>query len=491
MKTKITSDHVIGYTGNGHVVFRNGEVVYENDTILFAGHDYPHPVDETIHAGNAIVSPGFIDLDALGDIDHAILDMWVPPETWKGLEWSEDYFSHGRHELFSREDQAFNRRYAFVQLLLNGITTAMPIAGEYQKEWAETIDECIDMADIAADLGIRVYLGPSYRSGITVTRADGTSDVMWNHEKGSTGLDDAAEFIRKFDGAHNGLVKGYFAPCRIQTCTPDLLQRTLRLGKELDTRVRLHACQEPNEVRLMREWYGKTPLQFLYDIGFLCERTLVPHAVFIGKHNPVVKSDRDELELLALSGAAVVHCPLVEARAGATLVSFEKYRRAGVPVALGTDTFPPDMIRVMDYGMSVGRIVDGDKSSCQPGDFFNAATLGGARALGRTDLGRLSPGAKADIIIIGLDTLRTGTVDDPIRTLVYHTTGHNVKTVIVNGRIAMRDGRIPGVDCDALRVRGQTYFNRLKAAYPERDYLRRNADDLFPPTFPTFSRSGT
>ncbi len=114
-----------------------------------------------------------------------------------------------------------------------------------------------------------------------------------------------------------------------------------------------------------------------------------------------------------------------------------------------------------------------------------AATLGGAKALGREDLGRLSPGAKADIIIIDLNSLRTGAVEDPIRTLVLHTSGWNIKTVIINGKTVMEDGVIPGVNQQELHQKGQDYFDKMRAAYTQRDYKQRPADELFPPVFKT------
>ena len=73
MKTKIQARFVIGFSNNDHVILKDAEVVYEHDIILFVGHDYPQPVDRLISAGDAIISPGFIDLNALGDIDHDIL----------------------------------------------------------------------------------------------------------------------------------------------------------------------------------------------------------------------------------------------------------------------------------------------------------------------------------------------------------------------------------------------------------------------------------
>lgn len=87
MKTKLTGRFVIGYAGGDHVIYPGGTVVYEDDTIIFAGHDYPGPVDVAHDYGDALISPGFIDLDALGDIDHAILDTWLDPDRAAGQSW--------------------------------------------------------------------------------------------------------------------------------------------------------------------------------------------------------------------------------------------------------------------------------------------------------------------------------------------------------------------------------------------------------------------
>jgi 8-oxoguanine deaminase len=79
--------------------------------------------------------------------------------------------------------------------------------------------------------------------------------------------------------------------------------------------------------------------------------------------------------------------------------------------------------------------------------------------------------------------LRTGPIDDPIRTLLMNAGGADVRTVIINGRTVMADGVIPGLDMGAFKARGQAYFDKLKEAYPERDYQQRPVDELFPSSF--------
>ena len=491
--TKLTGAFVIGFDGEDHVIYPDGEVVYQGDTILFVGHDYNQPVDQTINAGLAIVSPGLIDLDALADIDHAILDTWNPPHLDPGLHWSERYFRQHRHDVFTLEEEIFKRRYALVQLILNGITTAMPIAAETYKGWCESYDEFAAVVDIAGELGLRMYLGPSYRSGINVVRADGSRTVLWEDALGEQGLDDAIRFVQDFDGAYDGLIRGCLLPCRIETVTPDLLRRTKQAADELGCHVRLHALQSLVELRLLRQWYNKTPLQLLEELEMLGPRMLIPHGIYIGGprdtgHPDTGESYRGDLELLAETGTSIIHCPLTSVRYAHALDSFDRYRAAGVNMALGTDSFPPDLIRGMDYGNNLAKLVTGDKSAGSAADYFRAATLGGARALGRDDLGRLAPGAKADMIIIDLSKLRTGPIDDPIRTLLMNSGGADVHTVIINGRTVLQDGvmqngQIPGVDAAQMKADGQHYFAKLKAVYPERDVQQRTVEELFPPSF--------
>lgn len=463
MSTLVKASYVIGFDGADHVIHRDGCVVYAGDTIQYVGKYREMPVDEVIDAGDAVVGPGFIDLDALADIDHAILDAWNASSD--GLTWSSDYARHRRTAVFPLEETLFMREYALTQLIRNGITTAMPIAAETHSAWAESYAELAGMAEIAGRLGLRMYLGPSYRSGVPVVREDGGRDVLWEPELGERGLADAIRFVKDFDGAHDGRIRGALLPCRIETLTLDLMRATARAAEELDCLVRLHCLQGRTELRLLGEWYGKRPLRVLAETGLLGDRLIIPHAIYI---------DGDD-ELAQLAGiAGIAHCPLTMVRYGAALEDFDRYRAAGVTIALGTDSFPPDMIRNMDYGNNLAKLVTDRLDAGSAADYYRAATLGGARALGRADLGRLAPGAKADLIAVNL----TGPVDDPIRTMLMNGSGADVATVVIDGRVVMRD-RDLGVD----EARAQAYFDRMKAAYSERDHLRRPADELFPPSF--------
>ena len=483
MITRLTAAFVIGFADGDHVVWRDGEVVYDGPRIVFVGRGYAGPVDRTIEAGEAIVSPGFIDLDALADIDHALIDSWHGPETATGLEWSADYFNHRRRDVFPPAEVAFKREFALSQLIRNGITTAMPISAETHNVWAETYDDMAETVAIASRLGIRLYAGPAYRSGVNVTRDDGSRDVLWNEPLGAEGLADAIRFVRDFDGAHEGLIRGCLLPCRIETVTRDLMRATAEAAESLDCLVRLHSLQGEVELALLQKWYGKTPLEVLDEAGLLGPRLLIPHGMYVGGHSRNPAPPKGEVKRIAERGVTVIHCPMTSFRYGVALESFDRYRAAGVNIALGTDSFPPDMIRNMDTGNHLAQLIDGRADAGSAADYFRAATLGGARAMRRDDLGRLAPGALADMVVVDLTDPRVGPVDDPVRTLLLNTTGANIRTVIINGRTVMEDRRISSIDDEATRHHVQRYFRTMKEAYCERDFRRRPPDELFPPSF--------
>lgn len=488
MKTKVRASYVIGYENHNHTILENAEVVYQDDRIIFVGYDYPHPVDQLISADKAVLSPGFVDLNALGDIDRDILHFQASPEIQKGLIWSEDYLNNSPHNVLNREEEALQLRYAFAQLIRNGITTAMPITSVLSRAWARDSEELVLAAKIAAELGLRVYLGPSYQSGVRVAKPDGAWNVQWRNEKGVLGLQAAVDFVREFDGSFDGLVNGFLAPERIETITPELLRESKDYSQQLGCPIRLHAAQGSFENDLIRQQYGLSPIEFLDSIGFLGPRTLIPHAIYVsGSRYSWRTGDRD-LHLLAESQSSVIHCPLVMARHGLALDHYQRYKTAGVRFTMGTDTFPPDMIENIRLASLLAKVVSNDSSAGPVEDFYRAATIGGSEALGRHDLGRLAPGAKADMIIIDLSDFQVGPIDEPIKTIIYGASGKNVKTSIINGRVVMQDGQIQDQDYLKLGDRAQACFSKIKQAYSERDYLHRTPDVLFPSSFPVIRR---
>jgi len=482
----MTARWVVGHEDGRHVLLEDGEVVFEGGEIIFVGHGFPGQVARRVDCGHALIGPGFIDLDALSDLDTTVLAFDNQPAWQKGRVWPEDYMRVAR-EMYSPGELAWQKRYAFTRLIRNGITTALPIASLFYREWGETRDEFTAAAGAAEELGLRVYLGPAYRSGNSFVRADGSIDQYFDEARGLAGLVEAERFCRDFEGRAGGLIRTMLAPDRIETCTPELIRRSGALARDLGVPVRLHCCQSLYEYDTVLRLRGMSPPEWLASTGFLSERAILPHLTVVSGANGVTRPAPD-LEIIRDSGASLAHCPLVMARHGAALQSFRRYRDMGINIGMGTDTHPPDMILNMQVGLMLARVADGDAHAVRAEDIYDAATLGGAKALGRDDLGRLAPGGRADLTVIDLDAPEMGQVIDPIQTLMLNASGREVRTVVIDGRFVVEDGIIPGVDDRAMRAQAQAQFDRMAAQYPDRTHGHPPVDRIFSSSYRRIAR---
>src|SRR6185312_324788 len=136
-----------------------------------------------------------------------------------------------------------------------------------------------------------------------------------------------------------------------------------------------------------------------------------------------------------------IHCPLTNNRYASHLEKLSRYLDAGITIALGTDSFPPDLVRAIDAGAQLAKAQHANLAAHLLAEYFEAATLGGARALRRPDLGRIAAGASADVVAFGLDDIRMGPVEDPLRTLVLAGTARD--SPADDGRRAGGDARRP------------------------------------------------
>ena len=475
-RTLIRARHVLGHGALGHELIEDGELVFEDGRIVFVGHAFSGEVARRHDLGDRLVLPGFVDLDALADLDTALLAFDAGPAWRKGRVWPRTYVERGPYEMYDRDELAFQKRWAFAQLIRNGVTTALPIASLFYREWAETVEEFEAAAEAAIDLGLRVHLGPAYRAGHPVVEDDGRITLHFDEARGLAGLAAAADFCRRMEGAGGGLVRTMLAPDRIETSTPTLIRRSVDLAADLGVPIRLHCCQGDFEVETMLARFGLTAPAWLASIGALRAGMLLPHGTHVRP---------GDLDLVREAGAVIVHCPLVMARHGAALASFSELRRRGMRIGLGTDTWPADMLLNLQVGLLLDRVVTRDAASVSAADYLDAATLGGADALGRPELGRLAPGAAADFVVVDLAHDRIGLRVDPIRTLLLGGSGRDVVHSVIDGRVVMADGRIPGFDFASAQDRAQAQFDRLTARYPERTWRHPPVEEIFPPSYPS------
>ncbi len=134
----------------------------------------------------------------------------------------------------------------------------------------------------------------------------------------------------------------------------------------------------------------------------------------------------------------------------------------------------------MRAGALAAKLIGMNHEAGTSASFFDAATLGGAKAFGRSDIGRLSPGAKADIVILDFDNMQIGPVYDPIRSLVHLATPDLIETVICDGKTLMSDGVLTGYDERAVIEGGKRSFRQVVDQFPERHWSGKSINETFP-----------
>jgi cytosine/adenosine deaminase-related metal-dependent hydrolase len=492
MRTLIRGGWIVGFAGRTHTLVREGVLVYEDDRVLHVGTRFEGAVDREIDARGKLVAPGFIDTHVHSGhrASHRLISDAGRPDFFGQpfLEISvpREGTRVGGDPRYARpgdpDAQAGNRllaAFTAAELLRNGITTFMEFGSQLRVQ--EALLPEVDR------FGIRAYLGPGYDSGRWVGDAQGRLKRVVDEPGGRREFEGALEFIRRVDGAAGGRVRGLLAPREVETCSLDLLRATRAAADALRVPIVTHAAYNVIEFFQLVMEHRKTPIELLEAVGLLGPDLTVGHGNFIAENPKLNYSGGRDLELMGKYGVTVSHCPVNIARRARALDSWERYRKAGVNLALGSDTYPRDLIMQMRVASYFGKVMSGSLLAASAAEVFEAATLGGAKALGRDDLGRLAPGAKADILIVDLaagGSLRYGPVRDPIKSLVECGIGDDVETVIVDGVVRMDRRRIPAVDLDALRREAQEAGERVWGRVQEWDPLGRSAEQMCPWSFP-------
>jgi cytosine/adenosine deaminase-related metal-dependent hydrolase len=222
---------------------------------------------------------------------------------------------------------------------------------------------------------------------------------------------------------------------------------------------------------------------WLRDLGVLGPNTVLGHAIIVGGSS-WTNYPAGDVRIMADAGCAVAHAVWVFARRGVIMESFARYKAGGVTLSLGTDTNPQSVLEAMRWAAVCSKIAERNTEATTAADVFDAATLGGARALGRDDLGRIAPGAAADLVLWkgaswGMTPLR-----DPVKNIVYNATTEDVAAVWVGGRLVVERGRVLAADEAAILAALQAGGERMWPRMSGFDWSGRGADELSPPTYP-------
>jgi cytosine/adenosine deaminase-related metal-dependent hydrolase len=461
-RTAIEAGWIIAFDGDRHRLLRNGVVVIEGETIVHVGARADGPVDETVNARDRILTPGLISTHA--HLGSSPLDRSFIEDRGSAQFWYSGLFEYLPVRDGAQDEEGTRAciDFSMAELLRGGVTTVLDIGrqGEYVAERAE-------------QFGLRVYEGLTFRSGRWFTRDGKRVAWEWDEAAGQAGLRQAA---------HGDFVRACIAPAQIDTCTGDLLREAKRLADDARRPYTVHTSQSVVEFNEMVARHGKTPIEWMDELGVLGPNTILGHAIIIGGSSwtnyPAV-----DVQVMAESGCSVAHAVWVFARRGILMESFALYRTAGVNMALGTDTNPQSVIEAMRWAAVASKVVERGTHATTAAHVFDAATLGGASALGRQDLGRIARGAKADIVLWKASSWGMTPLRDPVKNIVYNATAEDVDRVWVNGRLVVDGGRVLAADERAILAALQAAGERMWPRMAQHDWAGRDVDGLSPPTY--------
>ena len=478
-RVMIKGGWIVAFDGAEHRILQDGVVVFEGDTIRHVGKRYRGRVDRVIDAGRDLVIPGLINTHChIGSQagDRMILDAGRRDLFRSGFlnHWP----SKGVRgpNLFAFEDLRASLRYSLASLVRFGSTTIVEMGGEFG-------DDPGGLAQLAADIGLRLYTAPGFSSANHYYDQAGRLHLDWDEKRGCADLDRAVAFAESHDGSHGGLVRAILVPFELYLCTPDLLRRAKAAAAKLGIGITLHVAESVIEFHDAVRQTGKTPIGVLQSLELLGPEVILGHCLYTGGNSHTAYPFAGDLVAVAESGASVAHCPIVFGRRGLVLESFQRYLDVGINLGIGTDSYAQDMLEEIKFASVLGKVADRNFEAAKARDVFNAATLGGAKALRRDDLGRIAPGAKADIVVVDLDRPRVGPFLDPIKALVQCGTGEIVKQVIIAGRTVVADGAVVGQDEHALLADVRASTNAAWGRFSEFHCLAEPLDVAYPPAF--------
>ena len=472
--TLLSAPLIVAFQDGEHRILRDGCVVLEDDRIIHVGPSYAGHVDVRRDLPDRVITPGFIDTHShlhSSPVDKSVQEDYGPRQFWLT----------GLIEILPAEDAGLDETgmracvdYSLIELARSGTTTVMHL-GDQAAYTADAIDAC----------GLRGYVAPSYRSGRWFTPDGKRVDYEWDEAAGRKGLESAVDFVRTQRSRTDGRVQGFLGPAQVDTCTADLLRDSKTAALELGVPISLHAAQGVWEFNEMTRRHGRTPIEWLDDIGFLGPETLLGHAIFISG-NSWVNFAGDDLQLLASSGTSVSYNAWCFARRGILMESFPAYVEVGVNLCIGTDTAPQSMIESLRWTAISGKITSRRADTSTARRVFDAATINAARLLGRDDLGRIAPGAKADLLCWRADSFGMAPMRDPIRNIVYYAQPDDLADVFVDGKPVVEDGVVLGADLDAAARGVQSAGERVWRHWHEGDWAGRTLEDIAPQTYAEF-----
>src|SRR5215831_19193234 len=327
-----------------HVYRRDVDLTIEGEIIASigpAGHD-EHSEGVEIEGRGFAIFPGFVDIHAHPSSKPML----------KGLTdevGSRQLYMRSLYEylpLFEADPEGRRAatEVALCELMQSGATTVCDLSAA-REDWLDALGAS----------GMRVYAAPMFRSGRWYTPSG--HEVR---EAGREGLDRALRVIDRARQHPSGRLDGVLYPAQVDTCTEALLRDSAAVARERRLPLQIHAAQSVVEFREIMRRHGRTPIEWLREIGVLGADAIIGHAIFLDHHSWLHWPTRDDLTHLAETGTTVAHCPTVFSRRVILLENFGRYRAAGINLGIGTDTFPHNFTEELRTAVILARVAAGN-----------------------------------------------------------------------------------------------------------------------------------
>jgi 5-methylthioadenosine/S-adenosylhomocysteine deaminase len=418
-------------------IYEDGAVVVKGDTIVAVGPrgqlETKYQASQTIDATGKLVLPGFIN-------GHT----HVPMTLFRGLhddvtlnDWLYKYIFPAEKENVNEDFVRWGTRLATAEQIRGGVTT---FADMYYFEDA--------VAEETKAAGMRGVLGETF---IDFPAPDNKSEAEM--------LAYTEKFLKKWQG--DPLIHAAVAPHSIYTCSQKTLRDTAGLARKYHAPILIHTGEMKKEWDDSLKQNGMSPVQYLNKISVLGPDVVSAHCIFV---------DEADRKTLAQRQVGCVHNPSSNMMLASGVSPVAELRAAGVAVGLGTDgpagsNNDLDLMEEMDLAAKLAKITKMDPLALNAKTVVEMATIEGARALHmEKEIGSLETGKKADMVLISLNEPNAVPMYDVYAQLAYALKGGDVETVVIGGRIVMRDRKLLTVNEAEVIAKAREYKKTIAAS---------------------------
>lgn len=311
-----------------------------------------------------------------------------------------------------------------IEVLKAGCTTANDIYYH-----ALRLADAVDQVGLRAILAEKIFDADLARIG--------QGDYTRDRSRGTDKLAANVKLVEERHGSAEGRIQCRIGTHATDTCSTDLLRDAQKEAKQLRVGLHIHVAQSPIEMAHIREMHSRTPVEYLSDLGLLGSDTLAVHCS---------NNTDSDLDLMAQSNTAYACCPTMYPRRG-RFPRLLEFRNRHIRIGFGTDWIRMDPWEGMRNTMSAIRLLNQDPELLPAAELLDLQTMGSARALGmEQEIGSLEVGKKADLILIDLRAAHLQPYYETLPGLFYSAYPSDVHTVIVDGRLVVKDRTVVTVD---------------------------------------------